>query len=111
MEARPPRNDLVVAGAEATLHADLFHGFGAVDAGGVSRAAKVARPFSRAAATFGRASANLGRRALQREPAFPGLAELIAQIHEAVATDGPSPLPPSHVLAVARARASILAAR
>ncbi len=110
MSGRPPRNDLVVSGAEATLHADLFHGFGAVDSTGAGRVGKAARPFSRAVATLGRAGVNLSRRALQREPAFPGLAALFAATYDAVAQGRPSPLPPHHVLSVARARAAILAA-
>ncbi len=110
MAGRPPRNELVVSGARATLYADLFHGFGSVDAGGVGRASKVARPFARAAATIGRAGTNLGRRALAREPAFPGLGELIEQTYGAITGGGSVPLPPEHVLAVARARTSILEA-
>lgn len=110
MSARPPCNELVVAGQTATLHADLFHGFGTVDRVSAGRAGKLARPFARAAATLGQAGSNLGRRALAGEAAFPGLDVLIARVYAAIAAEGPSPLSPAHTLAVARARDAILAA-
>jgi len=110
MSARPPRNDLVVSGSRATLHADLFHGFGAVDRVSADRIGKLARPFLRGASTLGRASANLGRRAAAREPAFPGLDALVAQTYAAIRNEADPPLSVAHCLAVARARDVILGA-
>ena len=111
LTARPPCNDLVLAGDRATLHADLFHGFASLDGVGAGRAGKIARPFARAATTLGRAGLNLGRRAMQSEPAYPGLDTLIERTHAALAAHQAPPLSHDHVRAVARARDAILAAR
>ena len=103
---RPPRNELTVIGDRATLHADLFHGFGTVDRG-EGTTGKILRPLRSAVLGGGAATLNLARRALRREPAFPGLRALVRAAHAAVA-GGPPPLPPAHTLAVSRARDAIL---
>ena len=105
---RPTRTELEVTGTEATALADLFHGFSVLDRGRATRARKVARPFTRGSRTVAAAATNLAARAARREPAYPGLRELVRQTYAAVRAGGPSPIPPAEVLAVADARARIL---
>lgn len=105
---RPPRNELTVIGDRATLYADLFHGFGTVDRG-EGTTGKLLRPLRSALLSGGAATLNLARRALRREPAFPGLRALVRAAHAATA-GAPLPLSPAHTLAVARARDAILRA-
>lgn len=108
---RPTASGLRLVAARGTARLDLFHGFAVIEPGGVSRARKVVRPFALAGATTVRAGANLLGRAARREPAFPGLRELVAAVYRAVRKGGPPPLPESEILAVARARDAILAGR
>ena len=77
LRARPTRNELVVSGARATGRVDLFHGYAVLETGGTSRAAKATAPLRASARLLWTAGTNLARRALGREPAFPGLRELI----------------------------------
>ena len=107
---RPTTNRLQVIGEGGTATADLFHGFAVVQPGDVSRGRKIAQPFALGLATVGGASANLARRAARREPAYPGLRELVRSFYDAIAGGAPPPIPTAETLAVARARERILAA-
>jgi predicted dehydrogenase len=107
---RPTTNTLRVIGERGTATADLFHGFAIVQPGDVSRGRKIAQPFMLGAGTVGAASANLARRAARREPAYPGLRELVRVFYDAVAGVTPPPISPAETLAVARARDRICAA-
>jgi predicted dehydrogenase len=108
MHARPPRHEVTLFADDHTVTADLFHGFAWREPGGTSRFWKIARPFATAAASAGSAAANLGRRALSREPAYPGLTALVREAYSAL--DAPMRRVPDdrHTLAVARARDLIL---
>ncbi len=106
---RPTTNTLRVIGERGTAVADLFHGFSIVQRGRVSRRRKISQPFLLSGATIGAASANLGRRAVRREPAYPGLRELVHDFYEALEGTAPPPVSPVETLAVARARDRILA--
>jgi predicted dehydrogenase len=109
MGARPTRSTLVILGDGGSAHVDLFHGFAVFERSGASRGRKIARPFSLAGGTLIRAGANLARRAGRREPAFPGLRELVGRCYEAVRDQAlPGPIPPAETLAVERAREAIL---
>lgn len=99
---RPTVNQLHVIGERGTVHVDLFHGFSTLLDGRVSRQRKATQPFTAAAAQAAGAAANALRRAMRREPAYPGLRELIAQFYNAAAGRAPHPIPPAEVLAVAR---------
>lgn len=110
MGGRPTRNELRLTAAGGTLHADLYHGFAVVEPGAVSRSRKIARPFLHSGATARAATLNLARRTLQREPAYPGLRALIADVYEFARNGGPPPITHDECLAVARARDRVLAA-
>jgi predicted dehydrogenase len=109
LTGRPTAAGLSVIGECGTGHVDLFHGFHVFEAGDVSRSRKVLRPFTLAARTLAAAAANLVRRSLRREPAYPGLRELVHAFHRAAAGDVPSPISTEETLAVAVARDRILA--
>ena len=112
LHGRPPRHELRATGTRGTLHADLFHGFAWREGASTSRAYKIARPFWSAGRQLAGAASNLARRAAKREPAYPGLRELISQVYgcRSRGTLAASPVPPDHTLAVARARDAIIAA-
>ena len=102
MRARPTRNRLEILGAHGTMHVDLFHGYVSHYDGAVSRHRKVTQPFVIATTDLAAAAANLVRRAMRREPAYPGLSRLLEEFYRAVGSGGPCPLPPGDTLAVAQ---------
>lgn len=103
MSGRPTVNRAVLVGTEETIELDLFHGYAATYGGAVSRARKVAQPFSRAVTLVAAAGVNLARRALRRQAAYPGLQELVEHFYRAVRTGGEPPITSRETLAVARA--------
>ena len=113
MDGRATRHELRVTGTKGTLVADLFHGFAWIDSGGASRSAKIARPLLASARWGAAATANLAGRSLRREPAYPGLRELVAAFYAEVrageaSNDGD--LPFGSTLHVAQIRDEIIAA-
>jgi predicted dehydrogenase len=106
--ARPTTNVLRVMGEHGSATADLFHGYAVVQGGRVSRARKVAQPLASAGLTGLAATTNLARRTWRREPAYPGLRELVRAFHAAAASGGPSPISAEATLDVARARDRLL---
>ena len=104
LQSRPTQCTLKVFGASGTIHLDLFHGYAFIEPGAVSKERKILRPFDLAARRLVAASLNLGRRALSREPAYPGLARLVAELYEAVQTRQRSPISTETMLNVARVR-------
>lgn len=109
MGGRPTTNALHVIGARGSAHADLYHGFAVVEDGAVSRARKILHPFALSGASLIAAGTNLLRRAASSEGAYPGLWELVAAFHGAVAGRSSSPVSPDRILDIARARDTILA--
>jgi predicted dehydrogenase len=101
LRARPTRHELIVTGSRATARADLFHGYAVIDAGGPSRMAKATAPLRAGTRLLWTAGANLARRALQREPAFPGLRELIRRFYASIAQDTPPPIDPDEIVEAA----------
>lgn len=106
--ARPTGNYLRVFGERRSATIDLFHGYGFTEVGSVSRFRKLARPFTSAARTLGVAASNGVRRGINRETAFPGLAELIRRFHAALGGESPAPISRSEISDIARARDSII---
>ena len=92
LRARPTRNELELVGTEATGHADLFHGYAFIERGAVSRPAKVVRPFRLGGKLLAGAGANLAVRAVRREPAYPGLRELVRRFYAASIDGAPPPI-------------------
>lgn len=108
MAGRPTTNTLRLIGERGTVHLDLFHGFAVRERGEVSRRRKIVHPFLLAGGTLAAAAANLAGRAARREPAYPGLRELVRRFHEAARDGGPAPIPPEETMQVARAWDAIL---
>jgi predicted dehydrogenase len=107
---RPTVSSLRVTGDRRTAEVDLFHGFVSFDEVEISRRGKIVHPFTSSARTLGAASVNLARRAARREPAFPGLRELVRRCYVAVGSNQPAPITRNEALDVAAARDAILAA-
>jgi predicted dehydrogenase len=101
LRARPTRNELVLAGTRATARVDLFHGYAVMEKSGTSRAAKATAPLRAGGRLLWAAGANLARRAAQREPAFPGLRELIRRFYASIAQDTPPPIQPEEIVEAA----------
>ncbi|MEC4888443.1 MAG: Gfo/Idh/MocA family oxidoreductase [Nitrospira sp.] len=104
LQARPTQSTVKIFGASGTIHLDLFHGYAFIEPGAVSKERKILRPFDLAVRRGVAASVNLGRRAFMREPAYPGLTGLVAELYEAARTGGRSPVSAEAMLNVARIR-------
>jgi predicted dehydrogenase len=111
MEGRPTVNRATLTGTAGTIELDLFHGYAVIAGGDVSRARKVAAPFVRSLSLGAAAAANLTRRAWTRQPAYPGLWELVDAFYGAVRRGGPSPIPAAETLDVARGCERLLRSR
>jgi predicted dehydrogenase len=109
MTGRPTGTGLRLIADAGTVHLDLFHGFLVRERGAVSRSRKILRPFRQASGTLYAAAWNLARRAVLREPAYPGLRTLIDRFHLAVQGQLPAPFEADEILAIARARDHLLA--
>lgn len=107
MRGRPTTNSLRLIGEGGTAHADLFHGFGVVEPGAVSRAHKILHPFALSTRTLTAATGNLARRVLRDEPAYPGLRELVRGFHAAARGEGPPPIEPREATEVALAQEAL----
>jgi len=105
---RPTENTLRIVADGGTATADLFHGFAVRYAPTVSRAAKVLRPFSRAARDLSAATVNLARRTARAEAAYPGLRELVRAFYAATEAVGPAPITPDAIADVASARDTLI---
>ena len=105
---RPTENTLRVVADLGSVRADLFHGYAVRHAATVSRRAKVAHPFVISAKNLHSASLNLLRRAVRREPAYPGLRSLVDAFYDAVNRGAPSPISPAQIVDVAVARDRLL---
>jgi predicted dehydrogenase len=101
LRARPTRNELILTGSRASARVDLFHGYAVIEAGGTSRTAKALAPLRAGTRLLWAAGANLARRAIEREPAFPGLRELIRRFYASLAEGTPPPIEPDEVVEAA----------
>jgi len=104
LQARPTQCTLKIFGATGTIHLDLFHGYAFIEPGGVSKERKILRPFDLAARRLGAASINLVKRAVSREPAYPGLTRLIAEFYASIRTGQRAPISAEAMLNIARVR-------
>ena len=98
LRGRPTRCRLEATGTAATAHLDLFHGFSVIERRRPSRFSKAGAPFRFGIDLLGTAAANLSRRALAREPAYPGLRELIRVFYLAVAGRAAPPVTAEEIL-------------
>lgn len=102
LRGRPTRNELTVIGTRGTAYVDLFHGFRVMQSGTVSRASKIVQPVARGFRLLVGAGGNLALRALRREPAYPGLRELLSGFYRSVGDGSPPPGEAEGILATAR---------
>jgi predicted dehydrogenase len=100
---RPTTNTLRLIAEHGTIHLDLFHGFAVVHRGPATRLGKIVQPFRANALTLAAATTNLTRRFAAREPAYPGLRELVRRSYRAAIRGEPSPISAAETLAVAAA--------
>ncbi|MDQ2665202.1 MAG: Gfo/Idh/MocA family oxidoreductase [Gemmatimonadota bacterium] len=98
---RPTANQLRLIGERGSISIDLYHGFSVATHGRTTRTGKVTQPFVNATSHFGAAAGNLARRAAAREPAYPGLRELVREFYDAAATGGAAPISPSETVNIA----------
>ncbi len=109
MSGRPTRNTLHLIGEGGSIHLDLFHGFAVIETPTVSRWRKITHPLRLPTKTLTRAIWNLQKRAVRREPAYPGLRELVSRFYAAARTGSPAPISASETLDVAAACDAIAA--
>jgi len=109
MSARPTRCQFSIQTTTGTLHVDLFHGYMIKEYGTVSRTRKIMQPLVFASKTFFFCALNLIRRALIRQPAYPGLQELISCFYNSVITQSKIPICTKDTIDIAIARDEISA--
>jgi predicted dehydrogenase len=102
LRGRPTCNELLAVGTRATGLADLFHGYALIEGGRVSRVTKATRPFRLGGQLVAHAGGNLAKRGVRREPAYPGLRELVRRFYAAARGGGATPVPEVESLAAAR---------
>lgn len=102
LSGRPTRNELCVTGSQCSARLDLFHGFCLWDVGSAGRMGKMLRPVRQGAGLLTRAGANLAGRAIRRQPAYPGLPELIGDFYKAVQDNGSWPISADETMDIAR---------
>lgn len=105
---RPTENSLRVVADGGSIVADLFHGYAVRHSGTVSRRAKITAPFVRSGMALGSASINLARRVIRREPAYPGLRDLVRAFYATITSGGAPPIEPDAIVDVATTRDRIL---
>jgi predicted dehydrogenase len=106
---RPTENVLRAVADGGSATADLFHGYAVRHGPAVSRRAKLTHPFMASGRNFGGASVNLLRRVVRREPAYPGLRELVRSFYAAVSSGSAAPITSESVNDVALARDRLIA--
>ena len=111
MGGRPPVHLIRLVGERASAHLDLFHGFAVVEPGATARSYKVVRPVVVSSRTALAAATNLLWRAARREPAYPGLRELVDQFYRATRSEQKPPITAREIIDVALARDAVLALR
>ncbi len=110
MSGRPTRCYMEIQGSQASLWIDFFHGFCVRLPGRVSRLRKMVYPLSDSIRLFSTAAVNLARRTWRREPAYPGLEQLLGEFYRAVELGGDEPIPAERSIAQAVARDRFLQA-
>lgn len=105
--ARPTRALCSVFASDRTVHIDLYHDHRVIERGNPGRFDKITRPVRSGLALVAASTTNLVRRTLTREPAYPGLRELLRRFYCAAAGRGPPPFSGAEVLAAYAARDAI----
>jgi predicted dehydrogenase/nucleoside-diphosphate-sugar epimerase len=100
LQGRPVASSLMLVGTKGSLTCDFVRSIvvGAANTG-TEALEKVFNPLVEGAQLVTRTVASTGRRVVSGI-AYPGLAELIGAFYGAVASEGPSPISPGHLLRV-----------
>ncbi|MDL0429776.1 Gfo/Idh/MocA family oxidoreductase [Marinobacter sp. TBZ242] len=101
LNARPTHCSMTIYHEQGAIHLNLFHGFAVFESSAVSRFRKIMAPFALSLNTLVAATRNLAERALNREPAYPGLRTLIHQCYLSVQQSTPGPISHENTLAIA----------
>jgi predicted dehydrogenase len=102
LRGRPTCNELRIIGTNGSVYIDLFHGYGLLETGQVSRQAKIIKPFRLGTKILANASSNLFCRALRGESAYPGLRELIKRFYQSIKNNTSAPISNCEIIAVAK---------
>lgn len=109
MSGRPTENRMRLVGEGGTARLNLYHGYAVVSpAGRPTRVRKAVAPFLSAGRELAAAGWNLCLRALRRQPAYPGLRELVRRFHRAAAGGGDPPIDAGETSRVAQTRDRLL---
>lgn len=100
LHARPTHCSMTVHDEQGAIHVNLFHGFAVFESPAVSRFRKIMSPFALSLNTLIVATGNLLKRAINREPAYPGLRMLIHRCYQSVLQSTPGPISGDQVLVV-----------
>jgi predicted dehydrogenase len=84
LAGRPTRNELSIVGTDGSAHVDFFHGFAYFMNGGGSRLDKLLGPLCQSTKQLVAAGWNLVVRGFGREPAYPGLRQLIGEFYRSI---------------------------
>lgn len=101
LNARPTHCSMTIHDEQGAIHINLFHGFSVFESPAVSRFRKIISPFALSLNTLIAATSNLLKRAIRREPAYPGLRTLVQECYQAVHKSTPGPISGENTLAVA----------
>jgi len=108
MHSRPTRCEMDIMCSKGHVHLDFFHGYSLTERGEVTRLQKLAQPFKYSARTFFTSALNLSGRILHREPAYPGLHQLLRQFYGAVLNKKQGPVPINTIQNVADVRDQLM---
>jgi predicted dehydrogenase len=104
MSGRPTRCYMEIQGSHGSLRVDFFHGFCMRLPGQVSKFRKMIYPLADSIRLFTTAGLNLAYRAWRREPAYPGLEQLLREFYLALEQGGEGPIPENLSISLALAR-------
>ena len=108
MNARPTLCSFEIIGTNGTIHLDLFHGYGFMELGKVSRPRKIIHPFEVSFRRFSAAAVNLARRSIRWEPAYPGLRRLVSFFYRAIQNGTEPPISPEDTIKLGGIRDKLL---
>ena len=108
MKGRPTECSMKIIGQNGVIYLDCFHGFSYKVDGQVSKFNKIINPFKTAAKNLIFAAMNMGKRAINNEPAYPGLSLLISRFYKAIQSKTDPPFGKDDVIKVAELRDKII---
>ncbi|MBQ0745355.1 MAG: Gfo/Idh/MocA family oxidoreductase [Marinobacter sp.] len=108
MSAKPTRCRMEIRGDRGTLLLDFFHGYCLHYPGKVSRYRKMIYPFSDAIHQLFIAGINMVSRLYYREPAYPGLKNLLGDFYHCIEDGTEEPVPEGLSISQSQAREAFL---